>query len=212
MYNVYINERLVRLVGPQEKFSGADIVLKLKGDESKEKLRILVQSFEDNPLASTMVIQSEQIDDTWKTFTSLYTTLEAAGGVVLNQYGQLLMIFRHGKWDLPKGKIEKGEEPDAAAVREVFEECGVGDLKLSRQLETTYHTYSFNEHNILKRTYWFLMSTTDDSTPVPQGEEHILAAEWKSKVQVEKALENSFASIAALLRGTELENRDGLLG
>lgn len=212
MYNVYINERLVRLVGPQEKFSGADIVLKLKGNESKEKVSILLQAFEDNPQANTMVIHSEQIDNTWKSFTSLYTILEAAGGVVLNQYGQLLMIFRHGKWDLPKGKIEKGEEPDAAAVREVFEECGVGDLKLSRQLETTYHTYSFNERNILKRTYWFLMSTTDDSTPVPQGEEHILAAEWKSKVQVEKALKNSFASIAALLHGTELEYKDGLLG
>lgn len=212
MYNVYINERLLRIISLHDLIGKAEMVFKLRGDELKSKLGILIEAFEDNQDVETMVLQSADIDKTWETFRSLYTEMKAAGGVVINENHQLLMIFRNGKWDLPKGKIEKGEEPDTAAIREVYEECGIGMLKLSKQIETTFHTYPFKESKVLKKTYWFLMTTTDRNTPVPQFEENILDVQWKNKSEVKKALQNSYASIAMLLQEQILEPENGLLG
>ena len=122
------------------------------------------------------------------------------------------MIFRNGKWDLPKGKIEAGEEADVAAVREVYEECGIGELKLSKQIKTSFHTYPYKETVILKKTYWFLMSSTDISIPVPQLEEGIVEARWMDKAEVKKALKNAYSSIVELLNEQILETEYRPLG
>ncbi|MBK7684372.1 MAG: NUDIX domain-containing protein [Bacteroidetes bacterium] len=213
MYQVYINERLLKFVGTYDPIGNAEIVIKLKGTEPKDHLRVLVKAFEENPQTESLVIQSENIDETWKKFTSLYTILKAAGGVVINsQTNKLLMIFRNGKWDLPKGKIEAGEEADVAAVREVYEECGIGELKLSKQIKTSFHTYPYKETVILKKTYWFLMSSTDISTPVPQLEEGIVEARWMDKAEVKKALKNAYSSIVELLNEQILETEYRPLG
>ena len=213
MYQVYINERLLKFVGTYDPIGNAEIVIKLKGTEPKDYLKVLVNAFEDNPQTESLVIQSENIDETWKKFTSLYTILKAAGGVVINsQTNKLLMIFRNGKWDLPKGKIEAGEEADVAAVREVYEECGIGELKLSKQIKTSFHTYPYKETVILKKTYWFLMSSTDISTPVPQLEEGIVEARWMDKAEVKKALKNAYSSIVELLNEQILETEYRPLG
>ena len=122
------------------------------------------------------------------------------------------MIYRNGKWDLPKGKIEHAEEPDTAAIREVFEECGVGYLKLQKQVQTTFHTYPFKDHKVLKKTYWFLMSTVDESDPIPQLEEGITEAKWVNRSELKSAMRNSYASIVNLLKEQVLEHEPGLLG
>ena len=213
MYQVYINERLLKFVGTYDPIGNAELVIKLKGNEPKEHLKVLVKAFEENPQTESLVIQSENIDETWKKFTSLYTILKAAGGVVINsQTNKLLMIFRNGKWDLPKGKIEAGEEADVAAVREVYEECGIGELKLSKQIKTSFHTYPYKETVILKKTYWFLMSSTDISIPVPQLEEGIVEARWMDKAEVKKALKNAYSSIVELLNEQILETEYRPLG
>ena len=212
MYKVYINERLLKIVGAHDSVDGAEMVLKLKGDEGKNQLKILIESFEQNSQTESLILQSGNIDLTWKTFRSLYTILEAAGGIVINQHHKLLMIFRNGKWDLPKGKIERGEDPDTAAIREVYEECGIGLLRLSKQVETTFHTYPYKESKVLKKTHWFLMSTSDESVPVPQLEEGIVEVCWKDRVEVKVALKNSYSSIAGLLQKQVLEPEHGLLG
>ena len=213
MYQVYINERLLKFVGTYDPIGNAEMVIKLKGNEPKDYLKVLVNAFEENPQTESLVIQSENIDETWKKFTSLYTILKAAGGVVINsQTNKLLMIFRNGKWDLPKGKIEAREEADVAAVREVYEECGIGELKLSKQIKTSFHTYPYKETVILKKTYWFLMSSTDISTPVPQLEEGIVEARWMDKAEVKKALKNAYSSIVELLNEQILETEYRPLG
>lgn len=213
MYQVYINERLLKFVGTYDPIGNAEMVIKLKGTEPKDYLKVLVNAFEENPQTESLVIQSENIDETWKKFTSLYTILKAAGGVVINsQTNKLLMIFRNGKWDLPKGKIEAGEEADVAAVREVYEECGIGELKLSKQIKTSFHTYPYKETVILKKTYWFLMSSTDISTPTPQLEEGIVEARWMDKAEVKKALKNAYSSIVELLNEQILETEYRPLG
>jgi 8-oxo-dGTP pyrophosphatase MutT (NUDIX family) len=206
MYQVYINERQLKFVSVFDPIGEAEMVIKLKGNEPKDFLKVLVKSFEENPQTECLVIQSENIDETWKKFTSLYTILKAAGGVVINkQTNKLLMIFRNGKWDLPKGKIESGEEADVAAVREVYEETGIGELKLSKQIKTSFHTYPYKDTVILKKTYWFLMSSTDISAPVPQTEEGIVEARWMDKAEIRKAMKNAYSSIVELLNDLALE-------
>ena len=122
------------------------------------------------------------------------------------------MIFRNGKWDLPKGKIEQGEDPDTAAIREVFEECGVGMLNLIKQVSTTFHTYPYKDIKVLKKTYWFLMVSNDTNRPVPQIEEGITDARWMTKGMVKEALMNTYASIADLLNEQLLDAPDHYLG
>jgi 8-oxo-dGTP pyrophosphatase MutT (NUDIX family) len=109
-------------------------------------------------------------------FQSLFIIIEAAGGCVFNQKGQLLVIYRRNSWDLPKGKIDQGETPDIAAIREVQEETGILNLSISHEISQTWHTYK-QKNRILKRTYWYDMHTTD-SHLTPQLEEDIEEARW----------------------------------
>lgn len=130
----------------------------------------------------------------------LTKVIEAAGGVVKNSEGKILLIFRNGKWDLPKGKIEKGETPEQAAVREVEEECGITGLKITRSLAPSFHTYKDGEKLILKKTWWFEMTTTDKSKLVPQHEEGITKVEWRDRSGLQEAMKNTFHSVAEVIR------------
>jgi len=125
----------------------------------------------------------------------LSKVIEAAGGAVKNLEGKLLMIYRRDKWDLPKGKIDKGETPEKAALREVEEECGVSGLKIVRTLSPTYHTYKEGEKLILKKTHWYEMRTNDAKHLVPQAEEGITKCEWRNKAGVAEALNDTFHSV-----------------
>ena len=125
-----------------------------------------------------MIGIGKDIEQLWSDFMSLYKLIEAAGGVVYNAKKEILLIHRLGVWDLPKGKIDDGETPEQAAIREVEEETGVGEITLGRLLAKSYHTYWMKEKRILKRTYWYEMHTTDTKTLVPQAEENIDKALW----------------------------------
>lgn len=212
MYRVYINDRLLQIMPSGDSLKGGELVLKLFGDETPDHIKVIVSSFEKNDKVDCMYLQSANIDNTWRTFLSLFTILDAAGGVVLNSKKQLLMIYRNGKWDLPKGKIEPGEDPETTAVREVNEECSIGKLNLIKQLSTTFHTYSFNNTAMLKRTFWFMMETSDENIPVPQKEEGIEAVQWMDRLQILQAMENTFASIAFLMKDQVLESEPRMLG
>ena len=133
-------------------------------------------------------------------FSSHFKIIEAAGGLVRNKNGEYLFIFRNGKWDLPKGKIEKGEGVKTAAIREVEEECGVKKLKITHDLDSTYHIYHINEKAILKRTYWFEMFCDDDSLLVPQAEEGITDVQWLSVKELKKVYDNTYDSIKEVMK------------
>jgi 8-oxo-dGTP pyrophosphatase MutT (NUDIX family) len=105
------------------------------------------------------------------------------------------MIFRNDKWDLPKGKLEVGENVNECAIREVEEECGVDNLVIVKTLKNTYHTYEMNGVAILKRTYWFKMKTNFTADLIPQLEEGITKVEWVSKEGISTRLENSYGNI-----------------
>ena len=135
------------------------------------------------------------LTDNWKFFCSSYKLIKAAGGVVYNHNNQLLMILRNGKWDLPKGKIEKGESIKACAMREVEEESGVSGLKITKRLIDTYHTYQLNGEKILKHTYWFKMKTNFNGMFIPQAEERITQVCWVNEEDIIKRLNNSFKNL-----------------
>lgn len=127
-----------------------------------------------------------------------YTIIKAAGGLVLNE-GQVLMIWRLNKWDLPKGKLNKGEKPKSGAVREVEEECNV-KVKSGKKICHTWHTYKQNGRRILKKTYWYRMYCVDDSNMKPQQEENIEDIQWMNETELKEAFYNTYPSIRDVFR------------
>jgi len=123
---------------------------------------------------------------------------KAGGGLVSNSKGEVLFIFRNGKWDLPKGGIEKGEEIIQTALREVEEETGVSGLTITNKLQKTYHIFKRNGRYKLKITHWFEMKTNFEGTPIAQANEGIEKAVWLNPEQVKEALKNSFENIKLL--------------
>ena len=129
---------------------------------------------------------------------SRFLIVKAAGGIV-SKKDKVLMIFRLGKWDFPKGKFDKGETPEACAKREVEEECNI-KVKLGPHVVNTWHTYTQNRKSILKKTYWFAMDSYQDHTMKPQQEEGIEDIQWMSEADAKTALINSYPSMRHLFK------------
>jgi len=131
----------------------------------------------------------------------VFTVIEAGGGRVMDKQGRMLFIFRSGRWDLPKGWLEKGETLAQCAVREVSEECGldISDLQNDGELTTTYHIYPFNEGYALKVTHWFRMRYVGNGSTKPQTEEDISEVRWIAQNEMEEVLENTYKNIRLVL-------------
>ena len=125
--------------------------------------------------------------------------IEAAGGLI-RQNNCYLFIYRLGKWDLPKGKIDKGENPQQAAIRECEEECAISGLTIENELPNTYHIYPYKGQYALKTTYWFLMSSTYNGLLQPQTEENIEKVEWLDKNAINnQVIKNTYPSVLDLI-------------
>ena len=133
-------------------------------------------------------------------FLKKFTIVNAAGGFVLNENNEVLMMFRRGKWDLPKGKLDKKESAEEGAIRETEEETGLRKINLLAPLITTYHTYHEGTRYILKETHWFRMKVTGEQKLLPQAKEQITNLEWVPKNELKKYMENSFPSVGDVLQ------------
>ncbi|MBW6492043.1 MAG: NUDIX hydrolase [Lentimicrobium sp.] len=153
-----------------------------------------------NPIQSIMLFNNSNAKKLLDEFISLFWYLEAAGGIVKNAEGKRLFIYRFGKWDLPKGKIEKGESHSEAAIREVMEETGVSGIELGCELPSTFHMYEHKGKRVLKRTYWFAMHCSTDGPLVPQQDEGITEVAWFETEQLGKILRSTYASLHDLLQ------------
>ncbi len=125
----------------------------------------------------------------------------AGGGVVVNEKNQVLFIYRRKKWDLPKGKLDPGEDIKACAIREVMEETGIRNLTIGNLIIVTTHSYEENGLNMQKETHWFEMkaSTVDNPILTPQLEEDIEKIEWVSLENLEEYLSETYRSIQQVL-------------
>lgn len=134
-------------------------------------------------------------------FRKAFKYIEAAGGLI-RQDNRYLFIYRLGTWDLPKGKLEKNESPAGGAIRECEEECGISGLTVVRELQPTYHMYEHPKWGYaLKKTFWYLMSSTHTGPLVPQTEEQIERAEWLDPVQINASVrENTYFAILDVIR------------
>lgn len=135
-----------------------------------------------------------------KTFRKKFTVVQAAGGLVLNDEGAVLMMLRRGKWDLPKGKLDPGESLETCAVREVQEETGVHKVILEKPLVITYHTYDESGKHILKESHWYLMKAPGRQPLTPQTEEQITQLKWVPASEVKQYTGNTFPSIIDVLQ------------
>lgn len=191
MYKVFIKESLLILSDKP-----SEVAVNYLGEAQLDNL---IKSMLEGPQREVHLLV-RNLNETWSLFKSKFKIIEAAGGAVINPNGQILMIYRLGKWDLPKGKIEFGEPKEMAAVREVEEETGVSKPEIVGVLPTTYHVYEMEGKRILKRTYWYTMAIAHDfDFLVPQLEESILDAVWCSRAEVEENLKNTYGNIAIVL-------------
>lgn len=135
-----------------------------------------------------------------KEFFKKFTLIKAAGGLVKNEKDEILLIFRRGKWDLPKGKLDDGESLEECAVREVEEETGLKNIKLLSPLMITYHTYHEGTRYVLKESHWFNMQASSEQLLIPQTEEDIVEIKWIAAKDVDQYMEKTFASVADVLK------------
>jgi len=145
------------------------------------------------------VLWHADLEDLKKAFFKNFTVIEAAGGIVQNSNKELLFIYRLGKWDLPKGKIEKGEKPDACAMREVTEETGTKNLTLKKKIGETYHVYDEYGKHFLKISHWFYMTCPAKQELAPQTEEHITEVKWVKTRDIKEPIKNTYPSIKDIL-------------
>ena len=145
------------------------------------------------------VLLHEDLDKLKKKFIKHFQLIEAAGGIVVNEKNQLLFIYRLDKWDLPKGKIEKGEGIETAALREIEEETGLTHLTIKNKIGETYHTYNAFGKHFFKITHWFNVSCSSNQTLVPQTEENIDEIKWFAKKDLAIPLSNTYPSVKDIL-------------
>jgi 8-oxo-dGTP pyrophosphatase MutT (NUDIX family) len=139
------------------------------------------------------------LEELKKAFFKKFILVLAAGGLVVNEKKEILLIFRRGKWDMPKGKLDKGEKLEDCAIREVEEETGLKKVKLVSPLTITYHTYHEGTKFILKESHWYTMKVNDEQILTPQTEEDILEIRWVDVSDLDRYRKDSFPSIADVL-------------
>ena len=181
MYKIYINETPLTLTTSdtaKEYGPVSEKILILRYPGKKKFLLNIVNQLEHSRRFEKVVVSHNDLEELWNAFQKIFKKIEAAGGTVFNKNGEVLMIHRRSFWDLPKGKIDPGETPEQASVREVQEETGIQSIDLKNHLMDTYHTYQQKGKRILKKTYWYKM-TTNDMHLTPQSEEDIELAVWQ---------------------------------
>lgn len=136
----------------------------------------------------------------FKSIRKKLTLIKAAGGLVNNAKGEYLFIYRNNKWDLPKGKVEKGEKMKKAAVREVEEECGVKVDELKAKICKTFHVYEMGGKLVLKHTNWYRMTVKNSPVLIPQIEEGITEASWVPQTKLQDKMKNTYPLIIDVLR------------
>lgn len=145
------------------------------------------------------ILWSEDLEKLKKLFFKQFVPVTAAGGLIENEKAEVLLIFRRGKWDLPKGKVDKGESLDECAVREVEEETGLKNIELLKPLTVTYHTYDEFGKHIIKDSHWYKMKVKGKQNIVPQTEEDISEIKWVKKKDLKNYFSNTFPSVKDVL-------------
>ena len=203
MYKVFFKDRIVFFTND---FPGA-----IKNNDglfykygNPDALKAIIKAFKYLDSVREFYLVHHDIELIWKEFCTSFKRIDAAGGVVRNNKGEILVIKRNGIWDLPKGKLDKGEDFETAALREVSEECGINNLILESKIISTYHTYDLDSKEILKKTEWFSMLYKGEETPVPQISENISSVMWLNPDEISYISGNTYRSLMEVFTASNL--------
>ncbi|MCF8361889.1 MAG: NUDIX domain-containing protein [Prolixibacteraceae bacterium] len=223
MYKVFLNERVVFIGGGNNKtlfnnqpkntysehYVGHDGYIDMDEFDSVSEVQTVTdfasvwQSFVANEYWKKIFLYSDTTDKLFSILFSFFIRLDAAGGVVLDKNNRLLCIKRFGKWDLPKGKVEKGESFRLAAMREVKEETGIDAIANEKPHIITHHVYQSPYHNnewVLKPTYWYRMKCINSENLVPQSEESITDVKWFGEELKDEVIQNTYKSLIDVIQ------------
>ncbi|WP_373516403.1 NUDIX hydrolase [Pricia sp.] len=192
MYKVFVNELPLILTNKlTETADGKYFLL------NEDSINQAIKALKKKKLSEAFIYHPNH-EEILKKFTKKIPLTVAAGGVVTNPEGKVLFIYRKDKWDLPKGRLDKGESIEDCAIREVMEETGVSGLRIENFLRTTYHIYKNDGTQTLKEVHWYAMKTEYDGKLKPEKKEGIVKVKWKGPKKIQKALQNSYTNIKIL--------------
>jgi hypothetical protein len=196
LYDVVLDGRINNI---DHKKLKDDVLIDNAAQSQVQALLNLMHEKEFSELDSiTFSVKPEDYKAIKKSVKKQFKVVKAGGGIV-EKDDKILLIFRKGKWDLPKGKLDKGEKKKKGALREVEEECNV-KVEIAGKITSTWHTYIRKGKKHLKKTYWYRMNLLDDSDMRPQLEESITDVRWMGEHDTQQAMVNSFRSIRHVIK------------
>lgn len=204
MYKIYYYDKCLKLARSKDSRRNLiDTSLKDK-TKVKDELELAMKYLYTNGISEDLCIFSQDLEFLWKKFMAEFKFIEAAGGIVRNREGRILMIYRNDKWDLPKGKFDEDESPEQAALREVQEECGIKKLEIGTLVDCSYHLFETPRNTVLKKTWWFNMTYYGNREGKPQEEENITKLKWFKPENLKKPLKNTYPIVISLLSESSL--------
>lgn len=179
--------------------SELDYDLKMAPRDLKNYITI-VDALKNKKKPIQILIQSDQFEKYFQSFIGNFQVVEAAGGLVLNEKGEILFIEKREFLDLPKGKIDHGESAKNAAIREVEEETGARNLKIINKTEDSFHFFQYKNQDIqIKKTQWFIMSCGDSNHLHPQEKEGITKVYFEDPKKALEQSKRTYSSIQDVL-------------
>ena len=203
MYKVHFENRFILLSSEPDRLQKYGLFHKFY--DTRELYKIIAE-FQTNPQFQAINIYGPDTKHIWKMFRIYFTEVGAAGGLVKHSSGRYLFIEKKGKLDLPKGHIEEGEEADACALREVSEECGIEGHTIVKELQPSYHTYSWEGISYLKKTAWFLMNYDGEMITEPQVKEGITSVEWLLPDEISRIKSSAWLSLMDLINSCIIQS------
>ena len=196
MFKVHFENRFIMISPEPDRLQKYGLFHKFY--DTKELYKIIA-NFQSDKSITAINVFGPDIKHIWKIFRIYFTEVGAAGGLVKHTTGRYLFIEKKGKLDLPKGHIEKGEEPEVCALREVSEECGITGHSIVKSLYPSYHTYSWEGISYLKKTSWFLMNYEGEMIIEPQKSEGITKVEWLFPDELNSVKNSAWLSLMDLI-------------
>ena len=195
---VYYNSKYILLTTDDIQQSGNQLIVNTI-DLPKELINEGIKKFIQQNDGPNLILKCKNSDFLFEEIKTQFKYIEAAGGLI-SQNDKYLFIYRLKKWDLPKGKIDKGENPQQAAIRECEEECAISNLEIRKELPSTYHIYPYKTGFALKTTFWFLMTSNFTGNLIPQTSENIEKAEWLDEAAIKNVvISNTYPSVLDLI-------------
>lgn len=207
MQNIFIHEKPVIICDQiteniHSQISSEQLIL--MQEPNTKNMDALLHTLEDNAIRG-YVWQSSHPESIFSELMRHYEHWQAAGGLIVNERGEVLLMFRRGKWDLPKGKMEADETPEMTAIREVKEETGLHHIHIENKLTDTWHAYRLSGKDIMKQTHWYKMQFSGAELTIPQIEEDILDIQWIKPENISKYMRYSYPNLKTVFESAGYE-------